>query len=76
MGGIRVNKPQAYKSSLGRLMPNKVDPEEVKRKGWRDEGIFVVSENDNRLTWPEKEFINQIATKLYGNRIIRGNRYE
>ncbi len=62
-----MNKPYSCRSSLGRLIPNKIDPEEIKRKGWQDEGIFVVSVNDHRLTWPEKELINQIATKLYSN---------
>ncbi len=66
-----MNKPQPYRSPLGRLIPNKIDPEEVKRKGWRDDGILVVSVNDDRLTWPEKELINQIATKLYGNRKLK-----
>ncbi|MCE3232474.1 MAG: uncharacterized protein K0R98_731 [Rickettsiaceae bacterium] len=57
-----------YPSNLAKLIPTKVDSEEVKRRGWRDEGILVVNENDNRLGWPEKEFINQIGTKLYGKR--------
>ncbi len=56
-----------YQSSLARLIPNQIDPEEIKRKGWQNDGIFVVSADDHRLSWPEKELINQIATKLYGN---------
>lgn len=57
-----------YRSNLAGMIPNKIDPEEVKRKGWRDEGILVVADNDHRLNWPEREFITQIGIKLYGNR--------
>lgn len=43
-------------------------PEQVKRDGWRDQGILVVAENDQRLTWPERELIRQLGEKLYGKR--------
>ena len=59
-----------YRSNLAGMMPTKIDPEEVKRKGWRDNGILVVTDNDQRLNWPEREFITQIGTKLYGNRKV------
>jgi hypothetical protein len=42
--------------------------EYVKRDGWREQGILVVAENDQRLSWPEREFIRQIGEKLYGKR--------
>jgi hypothetical protein len=32
-------------------------PEHVKRDGWRDQGILVVADNDDRLTWPERQLI-------------------
>jgi len=57
-----------YRSNLAGMIPNKVNPEEVKRKGWQQDGILVITDNDHRLNWPEREFINQIGTKLYGNR--------
>lgn len=57
-----------YRSNLAGMMPTKIDPEEVKRKGWRDDGILVVTDSDQRLNWPEREFITQIGTKLYGKR--------
>ena len=59
-----------YRSNLAGMIPNKTDPEEVKRKGWRDDGILVVAHDDHRLSWPEREFITQIGTKLYGNRKV------
>jgi hypothetical protein len=43
-------------------------PEQVKRDGWRDQGILVVAENDQRLTWPGRELIRQLGEKLYGKR--------
>ncbi|MDE2029185.1 MAG: hypothetical protein KGI97_01335 [Alphaproteobacteria bacterium] len=40
--------------------------EDIKRDGWREQGILVVSIADSRLTWPEKELLCQIGEKLYG----------
>lgn len=57
-----------YRSNLSGITPTKIDTEEVKQRGWQYEGILVVSEDDKRLGWPEKQFINQIGTKLYGKR--------
>ena len=42
--------------------------EQVKRDGWRDQGILVVSADDQRLTWPEREFVRQLGDRLYGKR--------
>ena len=44
------------------------DPEDIKREGWRDEGILVVAVSDVRLDWTERELVKQIAEKLYGKR--------
>jgi hypothetical protein len=43
-------------------------PEQIKRNGWRDQNILVVNADDDRLSWPEREFIRQIGEKLYGKR--------
>jgi hypothetical protein len=43
-------------------------PEEVKRDGWHEQGLLAVSVHDQRLSWPEREFVRQIGEKLYGNR--------
>jgi hypothetical protein len=45
-------------------------PEEVKRDGWHEQGLLAVSVDDQRLSWPEREFIRQIGDKLYGNRAV------
>jgi hypothetical protein len=44
------------------------DPDQVKRDGWHDEGLLAVSVNDHRLSWPERELVEQLESKLYGKR--------
>jgi hypothetical protein len=44
------------------------DPEDIKRNGWRREGILVISISDDRLDWTEQELLKQIGQKLYGRR--------
>jgi len=41
-------------------------PEQVKRDGWREQGVLAVSVEDERLTWPERELVRQLGEKLYG----------
>jgi len=43
-------------------------PDEVKRDGWREQGVLAVSADDQRLTWPERELVRQLGEKLYGRR--------
>lgn len=40
--------------------------DQVKREGWREQGVLAVSIEDERLTWPEKELVKQLGEKLYG----------
>jgi hypothetical protein len=42
--------------------------ERVKREGWHDQNILVVSAEDHRLTWPERELVRLLGEKLYGRR--------
>lgn len=50
--------------------------EEIKREGWREQGLLVVSAEDQRLTpdqvrgrlWPERELVRQLGERLYGRR--------
>ena len=49
-------------------------PEKVKQDGWREQGLLAVSVDDQRLSWPEREFIRQIGEKLYGSRQNAGGR--
>ena len=43
-------------------------PEDVKREGWREQGLLAVAVDDGRLTWPERELVRQLGEKLYGKR--------
>ncbi len=42
--------------------------EEIKRDGWHEQKILVVNTDDQRLTWPEREFVLQLGDRLYGKR--------
>ena len=46
------------------------DQERLKRDGWRDQGVFAVSIDDARLTWPERELVEQLGNRLYGKRSV------
>ena len=50
------------------------DPQQVKRDGWREQGVLAVSLDDDRLTWPERELVRQLGERLYGKR-EEGMRY-
>jgi hypothetical protein len=63
-------------SPARRMLGRSLEPSEteaIKRYGWRDQGVLVVSADDNRLTWPERELVRQIGSRLYG-RTPRGDR--
>jgi hypothetical protein len=47
------------------------DPDQVKREGWHEQGLFAVLVDDPRLTWPEREIVRQLGEKLYGARLSR-----
>lgn len=59
----------SLRSILARL-PSPVDHgveiEALKRRGWRDHAMAVIDPRDPRLGWPERQQIEQIATRLYG----------
>lgn len=57
---------RGYRCPLGSLQPSKPDPEQVKRDGWREQSILVVSLEDQRLDYFQREFVKQIGEKLYG----------
>jgi len=55
-----------YRSPLGRLLPDPIDAERIKREAWRDDKILVVNLNDERLDFVQREFVRQIGDKLFG----------
>lgn len=52
--------------ALGRMQGTRQDVEQVKRDGWLEQSILVVSATDSRLNWIEQEQIRLIGEKLYG----------
>ena len=59
---------QQYRCPLGRLQPQASDLEAIKQTGWRDQNILVVSEQDDRLDFVEREFVRRIGERLYGEK--------
>ena len=53
---------------LGKCLPVPIDAEAVKREGWNRQGILVVSRDDTRLDWVQRETVKQIGNRLYGER--------
>lgn len=42
------------------------DPEQVRRDGWQEQQMLAISLDDHRLTWPERELVEQLGERLYG----------
>lgn len=57
-----------YRCPLGRMQPEPVDVQAVKRDGWRDQGILVVHADDDSLDMIEREIVRRIGVRLYGHR--------
>lgn len=60
--------PRQPRSCLARFQRRPIDVEAEKRDGWRRHGILVISAEDHRLAWPERELVEQLGAKLYGRR--------
>ena len=58
--------PARYPSPLGRMQATSMDVEAAKRQGWREQHILVVSEEDERLDFLERQLIRTIGERLYG----------
>jgi hypothetical protein len=43
-----------------------MDVEAAKRQGWREQHILVISEEDERLDFLERQLIRTIGERLYG----------
>ena len=63
---MKVPTP-AYRCALARLQPDpRPAPEQIKREGGRDQQILVISPDDARLDWVERELLRRIGDRLYG----------
>lgn len=45
---------------------DRVQTDKIKRDGWQQQGVLVIAADDPRLFWPEREFVRQLGTRLYG----------
>jgi hypothetical protein len=43
-----------------------MDVEATKRQGWREQHILVISDEDERLDFLERQLIRSIGERLYG----------
>lgn len=55
-----------YRCPLGPMQAEPPEPEAVKREGWQSQRILVVSEDDRRLDFVERQFIRRLGERLYG----------
>lgn len=62
---MKIPKPR-YQCPLGKAMPQAMDAEQVKQQGWRSQQILVITPDDPRLDWMEREWIRQLGERLYG----------
>ena len=47
---------------------DRMSPDKIKQVGWQEQGVLVISVDDQRLSWPEREQVRQLGEKLYGIR--------
>ncbi len=59
--------PPRYRCPLGKYQ-NQPDLEAVKEAGWREQHILVVSAQDERLDFVEREFVRRLGERLYGGK--------
>lgn len=58
------NRP--YQCPLGKVQSIPVNLDSIKKTGWQEQHILVVSDQDERLDFIEQELIRRIGNRLYG----------
>ncbi len=58
---------QPYRCALNKTQPAAMDLDAIKRSGWQDQHILVVSDQDERLDFIERELVRRIGDRLYGS---------
>ncbi len=56
-----------YRCPLNKAQPTVMDLDAIKRSGWQDQHILVVSDRDERLDFVERELVRRIGDRLYGS---------
>jgi hypothetical protein len=54
------------------MQATSMDVEAAKRQGWREQHILVVSDEDERLDFLERQLIRSIGERLYGQAHLKG----
>jgi hypothetical protein len=54
------------------MQATSMDVEAAKRQGWREQHILVVSHDDERLDFLERQLIRSIGERLYGQAHLKG----
>jgi hypothetical protein len=54
------------------MQATSMDVETTKRQGWREQHILVISHDDERLDFMERQLIRSIGERLYGQRPAPG----
>lgn len=60
--------PIPIRSQLSRYHTDRRDPERVVREGWKEMGIATFKIDDPRLDDFERQFLTNVANRLYGER--------
>ena len=60
------NRPKEPRCPLGSIQPIQMDAEGIKRTAWQMQSILVVSIDDWRLDFVDRQFIERIAGRIYG----------
>ena len=63
-----MNSTASIPCALASLIPTTMDVEKVKADGFNNHRILVVSIDDARINWIERQIIEQIGRRLYGRR--------
>ncbi len=61
------------RSCLARYVADSMDMDKVKQDAWRNDGHLVLMHDQiEQLTLPERRAIEQIATRQYGLKTLKG----
>lgn len=63
---MTLNGPVPLRSQMTRFHSDRRDPERVAREGWKETGILAVNVNDERFNDFERQFIKNLAVKMWG----------
>lgn len=61
-----MNAPRPPRCALARIIAEPMDKDTIKREGWQQQQILVVSLDDTRLGMIDREFVRQLGERLYG----------